>query len=229
MNKIVERHVLSLDYIIAVSSLTKKRLIDLGFKGRIFVVNNGLDERFFKPLLPRKQKKRHFTVGYLGPFYFSKNVIFAINAFKKIEDKDMRFEIWGRQAFEYPRLLNAARSDKRIKFMGMAPENQLINVYDSFDAFVYPTLCDQFPGSIVEAEARGLPVVTYNGGEMSSESRKYTLVAKDEEHMATILENLKTNGYSSRSRQQSMSYARSFTADRQAIEILNVYKKIHGE
>ena len=229
MSTIVDKNLLHSDFIIAVSSLTKRRLTDLGFEGKkIFVVNNGLDERFLKDL-PPKHNKKQFVLGYLGPFYLSKNVIFAINAFKKIKDENMRFEIWGRKAYEYPRLLEAARTDRRIKFMGMAPESRLVEVYDNFDAFVYPTLCDQFPGSLIEAQSRGLPVVVFKNGEISEEARRYCLEAEDEEHMANLLNALKENGYSEKKRNISASHARSFTADRQAIETLTVYKKIYGK
>ncbi len=219
---------LASDYIIAVSSLTKKRAIDLGFDPkRIFVVNNGLDDRFIKTPIRRRKSRKRFVVGYLGPLYMRKNVVFAIDAFKKIRGDDIRFEIWGRKAYEYPRLVRAAKPDRRIRFMGTAPENKLISVYDSFDVFVYPTLCDQFPGSIVEAQSRGLPVITYKRGEFSGESRRYCIDANDEIHMADIIERLKNDGSDDRRRRRATQYARSFTADRQAVETLNVYEKIY--
>ena len=212
------------------SSLTKKRAVDLGFDSkRIFVVNNGLDDRFVKtPLKKKDHKKRKFVIGYLGPLYLRKNVVFAINAFKKTKGNDIRFEIWGKKTYEYQNLLAAAGGDKRIRFMGTVPEEKLINVYDSFDAFVYPTLCDQFPGSIVEAQSRGLPVITFKGGELSVESRKYCIDVEDELHMASVMEGLKTKGQNEKLKRRATEYAKSFTADRQAKETLAVYKKAYG-
>ncbi len=231
MGNLVDRAVMSSDFIIAVSSLTKKLAVDRGFDPkRVFVVNNGMDDRFTKrPLRKRSRKKRKFIVGYLGPFYLRKNIIFAINAFKKIKGDNFRFEIWGRKAYEYPSLLEAARRDRRIAFMGVAPEDRLVDVYDSFDAFVYPTLCDQFPGSVVEAQSRGLPVITYKYGELSEESRRYCIEAEDEIHTASIIEGLESDGYDGKMMHKSTEYARAFTADRQAMEILDVYRKVyHG-
>ena len=215
------------DFVIAVSSLTKKCVIDLGVeKDKVFVVNNGLDKRFIE-MPKRKRSRKRFVVGYLGPLYPNKNVIFAINAFRKIKDSNMDFEIWGKKTYEYVNLAKAARGDKRIKFMGMSPEKELVATYDKFDAFVYPTLCDQFPGSVMEAQARGLPVVSYKYGEMSDESKKYCLKAEDENDMANILSKLKENGYSDKLKKKSTKYARSFTSDKQAKETFNVYKKVN--
>ena len=224
------RQTISSDFVIAVSSLTKKRVVDLGFdSNKVFVVNNGLDERFMASPLnkPENRKKRMFTVGYLGPFYPNKNVIFAIRAFRKLEDKKINFEIWGKKTYEYKAMLKAAEGDDRIKFMGVAPERELVSVYDRFDAFVYPTICDQFPGSVMEAQSRGVPVISYKYGEMSMESRRYCFEAEDEEHMATIINEIKRKGIANKRISELMRYARSFTSDRQAIETLDVYRKVY--
>ena len=229
INYIGHRQTLTSDFIIAVSSLTKRRIVERGFESkRIFVVNNSLDDRFTKtPLHKYRAKHKKFVIGYLGPFYRNKNVVFAIRAFRKIDDKNMEFQIWGRKIYDYPNMVEAACNDKRIKFMGVAPESRIVRIYDNFDAFVYPTICDQFPASIIEAQTRGLPVVTYSKGEMSAESRRYCIEAEDEDDMASILENIKQNGYDDKSKTQSTNYARSFTAEKQAKETLEVYKKVY--
>ena len=218
---------LTSDFIIAVSSLTKRRIVERGFESkRIFVVNNGLDVRFTKtPLHKHSAKHKKFVIGYPGLFYRNKNVVFAIRAFRKIDDKNIEFQIWGRKIYNYPNMVEAACNDKRIKFMGFAPERRIVRIYDDFDAFVYPTMCDQFPASIIEVQTMGLPVVTYSKGEMSAESRRYCIKAEDD--MASILENIKQNGYDDKSKTQSINYARSFTAEKQAKETLEVYKKVY--
>lgn len=226
--RLASNQTLSSDFIIAVSSLTKKRIVELGFdEDKVFVVNNGLDERFINTQLPKKDKrKKKFVVGYLGPFYLNKNIIFAINAFKKIRDNDMIFEIWGKKTYEYQVLQKAAKEDKRIRFMGIAPERDLVKIYDRFDAFVYPTTCDQFPGSVMEAQSRGLPVVSFKYGEMSEESKKYCFEAEDEKNMAEIIWDIKYNQLADKLLPKITLYAKSFTSDRQAKETLDVYKKV---
>lgn len=222
---LVLKSILSSDYLIAVSSVSLKRVTKLGYdKNRVFVVNQGVDDRY---LTKAKQKKRgkEFVVGYVGTFRARKNVAFAIRAFKKIKDKDMRFEIYGNKKFLYPQLLEIAGSDKRIEFVGFAPEEKLISIYDSFDAFVFPTFYEGFGIPIFEAQARGLPVITYKHAEIPEEVRRYCLEAEDEDGMAAILSRLKERGYEERSRKRAMEYARSFTWKKHAERTIEVYKK----
>jgi glycosyltransferase involved in cell wall biosynthesis len=224
-----EHGTLNSDYIIAVSSLTKKRAVDLGFSSKkVFVVNIGIDDKFINTPKTISKVNKNFVVGYLGPMYKRKNVIFAIDAFKKIKDQEIRFNVWGKKAYDYPNLIKARGGDKRISFMGIAPEHSLVSTYDTFDVFVYPTLCDQFPASLLEAQSRGIPVITFKHGEISNEARKYCIEAEDEYDMARIIEKIMRNGYSNKIRLDAMKYARSFTANKLALETMKVYKKVYN-
>ncbi|MEM0147928.1 MAG: glycosyltransferase family 4 protein, partial [Candidatus Micrarchaeaceae archaeon] len=119
-----------------------------------------------------------------------------------------------------------AKSDKRINFMGYAPGDKIIDIYDSFDVFTFPTYYESFGLPILEAQSRGLPVIIYKHGKIPKEVRKYCFEAESPEHMAQIIENLKENGYNEKLRKKAMEYARSFTWERTAKETLKVYKKV---
>jgi len=221
----IRKQQLSSDYIIAISDKTLKEAVKLGYsKDRIFVVNLGIDERFLAPLKKRK-KNRKFKVGFLGGFNVRKNAIFAVNAFKMINDRDIVFELWGRKSGEYQNIEKAAGSDERIKFMGFAPEERLLDIYESFDAFVYPTLYGGLELELLEAQARGVPVIMYKPGKVTKEA-KYYLAAEDEKDMARIIKDLKDNGFDDSTRKKAMAYARSFTWKKTTDRTLEVYRKI---
>ncbi|MGC8651852.1 MAG: glycosyltransferase [Candidatus Micrarchaeia archaeon] len=214
------------DYLIAISSLTRDDAIRWGYsKDRIFVVNHGIDSKFINEA---SGKKAHdiFKVGYIGTFRIRKNLGMAIAAMKSVTDKNVVFEVWGKRMFQYERYVRIAQGDSRIMFMGPAPEEHLVQIYDSFDAFVFPTTYEGFGFPIIEAQARGLPVIINKRGRIPSEVRKYCFEAESAEQMAQIIENLKENGYDEKLRKKAAEYARSFTWERCAENTLKVYESV---
>lgn len=228
INMLGMRSVLMSDYIIAGSTQTREELIELGYdRSRVTVINHGIDERYLKNSKTKKKASgRRFKVGYLGSFEMNKNVVFAINAFKKAEGEGMEFEVWGKQTGEYQNLLKAAEDDKRIIFKGFAPEEEIVDIYDSFDVFVFPSKYEGFGIPIIEAQARGLPVIICKDSLIPREVRKYCLEAKDEAEMARIITKLKRDGYDKRHRDMVQTYARAFTWSKTIKETLVLYKKI---
>ena len=216
------------DFIIAISSQTRDEVVKCGYdKNNIKVVNVGVDERFFSDM-PVKKERRRFTVGYIGALRAKKNVQFAIKAFNNIESQDTCLEIWGKREFMYDELTEIAKKNKMISFKGFAPEEKLVDIYDSFDAFVFPSMHEGFGLPIIEAQARGIPVIIDKNGKIPREVRKYCFEAKDEEDMAEIIMKLKANGYDKKTREKMIAYARSFTWEKCTEKTLEVYYKISG-
>ena len=115
---------------------------------------------------------------------------------------------------------------KSLKLMGFAPEDRIVEIYDSFDVFVFPSMYEGFGLPILEAQARGLPVVIYKKGRISKEIRKNRFEAEDAVHMASIIDDLRENGYNEKLRMEATAYARSFTWKRCAKETLKVYENL---
>ena len=216
---------LSSDYLICNSSQTKEEAVKLGFdKNRLFVVNLGIDERFITPIYQKKYKDK-FIVGYLGAMRKRKNLEFGIKAANAIKSKDIFFDIWGKKEFEYEYLVSISKN-KNINFKGFAPEERIVDIYDSFDAFIFPSYHEGEGLPILEAQSRGIPVIIYKYGKIPKEVRKYCFEAESPEHMAQIIENLKENGYNEKLKKKATAYARSFTWEKCAKETLKVYKKV---
>ena len=213
------------DAIIVDSSQTRREVIDLGFdKRKVFVVNLGLDKHFLNSKI-KIIKSNRFSVGYIGSFAINKNVNFILESAKILNNKT-NFYLWGAKTYDYLRLLENGANLKTVKFMGPAPENRILNIYDSFDVFVFPSLYEGFGLPILEAQSRGLPVIIYKYGKIPKEVRKYCFEAESPEHMAQIINDLKENGYNEKQKKKATEYARSFTWERCARETLEVYRKV---
>lgn len=207
--------------------MTKKDAIKLGYdKSKIFIVNNGVDERFFSTPKPTNRGGANFVVGYLGAFAPRKNVPFAVRAFKKIDERGVAFRVWGRESYDYKMAVAAAAGDRAIEFMGFAPDDKIVQIYDSFDVFVFPSTYEGFGIPIIEAMSRGLPVIINKEGRIPEEVRKYCFEAKDEAHMAQIIKDLKANGYDDKLRIRATAYARKFTWKRCAEQTIKTYEEI---
>ncbi|MEM3503183.1 MAG: glycosyltransferase family 1 protein [Nitrososphaeria archaeon] len=225
---VTTKSILRSKVVIAVSSLTKEEVKKLVNINNIKVINLGIDNRFRFVKKTTKNNKL-FVLGYLGSFSASKNVSFAIKAVSILNGqiKNITFELWGKKERQYSELKSNTSSN--IKFMGFAPENKLIQIYDSFDVFVFPSLYEGFGLPIIEAQARGLPVIIYKYGKIPKEVRKYCFEAESPEHMAQIMEDLKENGYNEKLKKKATEYARSFTWEKTAEETLKVYKHVLNE
>jgi glycosyltransferase involved in cell wall biosynthesis len=110
--------------------------------------------------------------------------------------------------------------------MGFAQESRMAQIYDRFDAFVFPSLHEGFGIPILEAQARGLPVIIYKYGKIPKEVRTYCLEAEDAEGAARIIRGLREHGYDEKLRKKATAYARSFRWSKTARATLEVYREV---
>lgn len=184
-------------------------------------------EPFRTSKIPAK-KSGTFTVGYMGALAFRKNVIFALKTAKKIigKEKNVKFLVYGSGA-EKENLMGYKSENNlsNVSFMGFAQEEKLMQIYDSFDLFFYPSLEEGSSLPILDAQARGLPVIVLKDNNMDEEVTRYCYKAKDEAEAARIISDLAKNGYQKKQMEKSTNYARSFSWDRVARETFTVYRK----
>jgi glycosyltransferase involved in cell wall biosynthesis len=107
----------------------------------------------------------------------------GIKAANIIKDKGIIFDIYGKKEFGY-KYSTIISKNKNTNFKGFAPENDLVNIYDSFDVFIFPSYHDGEGLPILEAQSRSLPVIIYKYGKIPKEVRKYCFEAESPDHMA---------------------------------------------
>lgn len=220
------RLMLKSDYLLANSTLTKNDAVKLGFESkRAFVINHGIGRTYISRKIRRKEGKT-CVVGYIGAFRSRKNVGFAIRAFKMTSHKKLEFRLWGSKRYEYEKLESGAGDDKRIHFMGFAPAQKIVDTYDSFDVFVFPSLYEGMGYEILEAKARRIPVIIYKHAKIPEEVRRYCIEAKDEYAMADAIEKIFSNGPDDKMLSKAMQDARGFTWEKTISKTIDAYEKI---
>ncbi len=221
----IREQVINSDYIIPNSTQTEQEAIQIGCdRNKIEVVPHAIDDKFIYTPVPERKQNKRFRLGFIGRIGSRKNVKFAIDSFKSIENQKIDFEIWGNVVPDYAHAVKIPEGEDRIQLKGFAPEESIVKIFDSFDAFAFPSLYEGFGMEILEAQARGLPVITYAKAQIPDEIKKYCIEAKDERDMATIIMDLKENGYAQRTRKEAMEYAAQFNWNNCAKRTMIAYK-----
>jgi len=217
------------DFIIfSASTVQKDALQRLRLKQEFATTRLGPKEPFRTLPIPDKPKRDFFNVGYVGAISYRKNVIFILKTALLLKDRnDYKFMIYG-SGPDKQSLIEFKEQNglDNTNFMGFAPEDKLMEIYDSFDLFFYPTLEEGSSLPILDAQARGLPVIIYENTTLDDEVTKYCFKVKDEKEAAQQVINLKENGYEKSLKDEVTAYARSFSWGRVANETYEIYKKL---
>ena len=174
-----------------------------------------------------KKRNKIFTVGYVGSLAFHKNVIMILKTANLMKDKSCNFIIYGK-GIEYDSLLQFKNKYelKNVKFMGFAPENEIAKIYDSFDAFMFPSMYEGFGLPILEAQSRGLPVIVYRKGKVPKEVTRYCFKAGSPKDASRIITGLQKRGCPEEKHTRATKYARNFSWDACAKNTMRKYISI---
>ena len=158
--------------VLAVSSYTKNDIIKRFNinKNKINVIYEGVESKYTKhtkfninKTLDKYKIKKPFLF-YSGTISPRKNLHRTLKAFgfiKNIIPHDL--VITGFAKWKSKHIDNIIKSSgDRIKIIGYVEENELIDLYNSADLYLYPSLYEGFGLPILEAQACGCPVLTSN-------------------------------------------------------------------
>lgn len=153
---------------------------------KITVTRLGISEDL-KPIGTNHEGYTVGTLSYLDP---RKRIDILIRAFKKIDDAKAVLRIGGKKGEDYPRLRKIAGNDKRIRFEGYIPNEDLPKFYNSLDVFVLPSKLEGYGLPFVEAMACKVPVVSLEDALIPSDVKNRTHVASEGD-LARVLERRK--------------------------------------
>lgn len=134
-------------------------------KGNVRTIPNAIDmERFRYDEAVRKQVREElglsdkFVIGHVGRFGFMKNHAYLVRIFEKLCQRrdDAALVMIGKGELEEDIRSMADQSglSGKIHFLGNRADVE--RYYQAFDYFVFPSVFEGLPGSVVEAQAAGL-------------------------------------------------------------------------
>ncbi len=117
--------------------------------------------------LTKIQKKKHKKIRVLCvlSLFEMKGGAQILEAFSNLEEKYDNIELWFKS--DVPEELKKKYNSKNIKYFPYFSEiitrDQLLKTfYSECDVFLYPTLCDSFGYSLIDALVAGLPIIGSN-------------------------------------------------------------------
>ena len=219
------------DMIIFTSSAVKNEVLQR-FRGEIKnwrITLLGTKDRFLAAKIPKKKKRKTFVIGYVGALIFRKNVIFILKTAEQLKSQGSNFKFLIYGSGDQKEHLMAYKAEKKldnVEFMGFAPEGKLMHIYDSFDAFIWPSVSDSSSFPIEDAKARGLPIIVSKENKFDVEVTRYAYVAQDASDAAKRIMYLRKHGYDDKMRKQALAYAKSISWSNTARKTLEAYKDV---
>lgn len=149
---------------------------DMGFTGEPITVTNGVpmpqpgdavaDREALERLgIPFGRTEGQITCMFLANHTPNKGLPVLLDAFSRTT-RPFLLVIGGdkRGGVDYERALAACKPGQRIVVTGRLSDAEVGALFRRSDLFVFPTLADTFPLSVLEAMAQGLPVLATNVG-----------------------------------------------------------------
>lgn len=228
------------DRIIAVSECTKSDIVNLFDinEDKISVVYQGCDPSFCEPATDEKKTmvkdKYQLPERYIlnvGRIEKRKNALIAVKAMEKLH-KDLHLVIVGHRT-EYAAEIEKYAASKGLKDRIHIKDNvsfaDLPAIYQQAELFVYPSIYEGFGIPIVEALNSGVPIIATRDSclEEAGGPSSFYIESDDVEGLINAATQIM---YSPKIRQSMIEdgreYAQRFSENRQAENLINLYKEV---
>jgi len=166
------------DYLLAVSETTKTELVNhVGVPPeRIYVVTHGVNKQFRREenqqeVWDRLRRNYGFNshyILYVGAIGIHKNIMGILSAYKRISDNtEHNLVLVGPPDSAWDsahRFVTDYNLSKQVRFLRYVDyrENNLVDLYNGADLFVFPSFYEGWTSPPLEAMACGTPVITSN-------------------------------------------------------------------
>ena len=150
------------DLVLSPSSTVRDVLAAAGTSSeRLELCGYGIDREVLHDVPPPPADR--VVIGYVGTLAPHKGVDVLVDAFRELEQDDLRLRIHGRFG-DFPEfdeeLKKAAREDPRIEFAGVFERNELSSVLGGLHMLVVPSRWrENTPFVCLEGRAAGLPII----------------------------------------------------------------------
>lgn len=150
------------DAVLVNSNFVKKSFRYINFKKKIYVLQYGLEDKFFGFLKNLKKNKENAKVKFLfaGGITQRKGVDEIQEALRKLKDSDFELHIAGTLTALDKSRYKKLFEDKRTFYHGSLNRRDLCKLMLNSDVFLFPSLCEGSARVIFEAMASGCAIIT---------------------------------------------------------------------
>lgn len=148
-----------LDHILSMSEYVKQGLIEQGVdEKKITLLPYPIDiAAYTPPDRSTRDPHRPITIGFVGAVNLRKGAPEFMHVAKRFDPQQVKFKMIGTNHLNPDMLLPFT---DHVQWIGKVPRSKIADYLGQFDLFFFPTTCEGSAGSVAEAMAMGLPVVT---------------------------------------------------------------------
>lgn len=130
-------------------------------ENKVKVIYNGVGDAFLKDIRSNKNRSNNKYLLSVASQDPRKNLITLVRAFRELPDENIRLYLVGgsHNSFSNNNLRHEIKKDSRIFMMGRVTDDDLLNLYQNAELFIYPSLYEGFGIPIIEAMSQGVPVL----------------------------------------------------------------------
>ncbi|KZX15739.1 glycosyltransferase [Methanobrevibacter filiformis] len=161
-----------------------------------------------------------YTIGTVSLLNKRKRVDILIKNFLKADMKNSQLLIAG-TGNQDQYLKEIAKGDKRVKFLGFVPDEDLNDFYNSLDLFVYPSIMEGYGLPIVEAMACSLPVITLEDAFIPNDLKKRTFLSSKN----NLAEDLKKRTFNI-DIDSNLKFVNEHSQEKISKQLIELYKKV---
>ncbi len=144
---------------VVASTYTAQTLAENGIpRDKIHIVPYGVDTSAFTKRSKHPDSKKPFRIIFTGSLVQRKGISYLLDAVRQLKSRNIQVFLCGRGTVDHD-LINYYK-DLNIEVKIGLPRDELIQLMQSCDVFVLPSLVEGFAHVIVEAMACGLPIIT---------------------------------------------------------------------
>ena len=215
-------------------SLAKKIIDKVGISNKkIIVIPHG--PGLLKPITNKIRKASQdgiWRIGYITKFGVQKDFITAIKAISLLRKKGMKVKFvltLAKNNDEYKliyKIIRQYKIDHLVENHGEVTDaSQLQSIYESLHIFIFPSLCESFGFTLVEAMVTGLPVIvsdTDNNREIVGDSGEIFSIENENQLAEKIYQFIDNNDLYLLASKNSLEQSRKYCWIRTANNILKI-------
>lgn len=136
---------------------------------KYLVINNAINTKTFmynekirKEYRKRLNIENKFVIGNVGRLHFQKNQKFIIDIFNELCKKNDNYKLLlvgqGEDEEELKNKVKMLNLESKVIFLGVRQDVQ--NILQAMDIFLFPSIFEGLPVTLIEAEASGIEILT---------------------------------------------------------------------
>ena len=221
-------------HIMAISESTKNTILKhFDYKGKIHVVQNGLD-KIFKRINNIQDIKKKYNLNkeykyilHIGHSKPCKNVELILKTLNKLSRcKLIKVGIFDKK---HKKLIKTLKLKNKIIHFQNISQEKLVEIYNIADALVFPSFLEGFGFPVVEAMACGCPVICSNTSSLPEVGRNapyYINPYSEKEMRKGIKKVLKNARLRKKMIQKGLKQSKKFNWEKTAKQVAEIYNKI---